>query len=107
MNPAEGAVTAAAFYAPPGSYAPTHLLTGSADGAVCVWAAGGGWEAMKAMRGHRCAHSAAACRRRRRRRQCSAPPSARRLLAPLTAACLRPGCAERRSPASRCTPRAS
>lgn len=53
MNPAEGAVTAAAFYTPPGSYAPSHLLSGSADGAVSVWAAGGGWEAMKTMRGHR------------------------------------------------------
>lgn len=53
MSPGEGAVTALAFFAPAGGYNPTHLLSGSADGSVSVWAAGGGWESMKTMRGHR------------------------------------------------------
>eukprot|EP00887_Chlorella_sp_A99_P003281 scaffold9.g3281.t1 len=53
MNPAEGAVTAAAFFVPAGAYTPTHLLTGSADGALSVWVAGGGWQALKTLRGHR------------------------------------------------------
>lgn len=53
MSPGEGAVTALAFFTPPGGYAPTHLLSGSADGSLSVWSAGGGWECMKTMRGHR------------------------------------------------------
>ncbi|KAL4436114.1 hypothetical protein ABPG77_005562 [Micractinium sp. CCAP 211/92] len=53
MSPGEGAVTALAFFAPAGAYNPTHMLSGSADGCLSVWAAGGGWESMKTMRGHR------------------------------------------------------
>ncbi|EFN60143.1 hypothetical protein CHLNCDRAFT_133558 [Chlorella variabilis] len=53
MSPGEGAVTALAFFAPAGAYNPTHLLSGSADGSVSVWQAGGGWECLKTMRGHR------------------------------------------------------
>ncbi len=53
MSPGEGAVTALAFFAPAGAYNPTHMLSGSADGSLSVWAAGGGWESMKTMRGHR------------------------------------------------------
>lgn len=53
MSPGEGAVTALAFFTPAGGYAPTHLLSGSADGSISVWSVGGGWECMKTMRGHR------------------------------------------------------
>lgn len=53
MSPGEGAVTALAFFAPVAAYNPTHLLSGSADGSLSVWVAGGGWESMKTMRGHR------------------------------------------------------
>lgn len=53
MSPGEGAVTALAFFTPPGAYAPSHLLSGAADGSITVWSVGGGWEAMKTMRGHR------------------------------------------------------
>jgi hypothetical protein len=58
--PGEGAVTALAFAAPPGRYAPTHLLAGGADGRLAVFRAGGGWELMKTMRGHRGAVAALA-----------------------------------------------
>ncbi|KAL4422432.1 hypothetical protein ABPG75_008629 [Micractinium tetrahymenae] len=53
MSPGEGAVTALAFFTPAAAYSPTHMLSGSADGSLSVWAAGGGWESMKTMRGHR------------------------------------------------------
>jgi protein MAK11 len=53
MSPGEGAVTALAFFAPAGAYSPTHLLSGCADGTLSVWSAGGGWECMKTLRGHR------------------------------------------------------
>lgn len=53
MSPGEGAVTALAFFTPPAAAAPSHLLTGAADGSLTVWSAGGGWEAMKVLRGHR------------------------------------------------------
>jgi hypothetical protein len=53
MNPGEGAVTALSFFTPPGRYAPSHLLAGCSDGSVSVWRAGGGWECLKSLRGHR------------------------------------------------------
>lgn len=53
MSPGQGAVTALCFFTPAAAYAPSHLLTGAADGMLSVWAAGGGWECMKSMRGHR------------------------------------------------------
>ena len=53
MSPGEGTVTALAFFAPAGAYSPTHLLSGCADGTLSVWSAGGGWECMKTLRGHR------------------------------------------------------
>lgn len=37
MSPGEGAVTTLAFFVPTGAYNPTHLLSGSADGAISVW----------------------------------------------------------------------
>ncbi|KAL4855055.1 p21-activated protein kinase-interacting protein 1-like [Chlorella vulgaris] len=53
MSPGEGAVTALAFFTPAGAYNPTHMLSGSADGSMSVWQAGGGWECMKTLRAHR------------------------------------------------------
>jgi WD40 repeat protein len=53
VNPGTGPVTAAALFTPPGRAAPTHLLSGGADGALAIWRSGGGWEALKLMRGHR------------------------------------------------------
>jgi WD40 repeat protein len=52
VNPGQGAVTAVALFAPPARAAPTHLLSGGADGGVAVWRAGGAWEHLKLMRGH-------------------------------------------------------
>lgn len=53
MNPGEGAVTSVKFFCPPGKAYPANFLSGSADGSVHVWKAGGGWEHMKPLRGHR------------------------------------------------------
>lgn len=53
MNPSEGAVTCVQLYTPPGHTNPTNLLSGSNDGTIHVWSAGGGWEHMKPLRGHR------------------------------------------------------
>jgi protein MAK11 len=52
MSPGEGAVTALAFYTPAEASSPTHLLSGAADGSVAVWAASGGWDCMKILKGH-------------------------------------------------------
>ena len=54
MNPGEGAVTAVAFFTPESAAAPTHLLSGAADGSIAVWAAGGDWECLKLLKGHKC-----------------------------------------------------
>ncbi|KDD73128.1 hypothetical protein H632_c2506p1, partial [Helicosporidium sp. ATCC 50920] len=40
-NPAQGAVTAVALFAPPGRVSPQHLLTGAAGGEIAVWARSG------------------------------------------------------------------
>jgi WD40 repeat protein len=53
MNPTNGAITALQFFTPHGRYNPTHLLSGSADGALSIWTTGGGWECLKTMRGHK------------------------------------------------------
>lgn len=51
MNPGDGAVPCVQFYAPPSSRgAPSHMLSGSADGSIAVWGAGGGWEHLKLMK---------------------------------------------------------
>jgi WD40 repeat protein len=64
MNPGQGAVTALSFFTPnndnsnnnpqqPLYYAPTHLLAGSEDGQLSVWQAGGTWELLKVIKGHK------------------------------------------------------
>jgi protein MAK11 len=81
MNPGDGAITCAAFHTPPtppaaaaaaagaaagaagsagsssssssSSRRPSHLLTGSDDGSIAVWRAGGDWEALKLLKGHK------------------------------------------------------
>ena len=53
MNPGEGAITALAFFTPGGGGVPSHLLSGAADGSIAVWAAGGGWDCMKLLKGHK------------------------------------------------------
>ena len=53
VNPGEGAVTCVELFAPPGEVEPSHLLSGPGDGSLHVWSVGGGWEHMRALRGHR------------------------------------------------------
>lgn len=54
MNPGEGAVTAVAFYTPLSSpKGPSHLLSGSADGCVAVWAVESDWDCVKTLKGHK------------------------------------------------------
>jgi protein MAK11 len=53
MNPGEGAVSSLVFFTPKEGYSPTHLLAGCSDGTISVWRAGGGWECMRTLRGHR------------------------------------------------------
>lgn len=53
MNPGEGAVSSLVLFTPSGGYNPTHLLAGCTDGTISVWRAGGGWECMRTLRGHR------------------------------------------------------
>ncbi|KAK9816721.1 hypothetical protein WJX72_004220 [[Myrmecia] bisecta] len=53
MSPGDGAVTAVKFYTPRATAAPTHLFSGSADGGLSIWKAGGGWECLKTLKGHR------------------------------------------------------
>ena len=51
MNPGEGAVTAIAFYTPlDASKGPTHLLSGSADGCIAVWAVESDWDCVKTLK---------------------------------------------------------
>lgn len=53
MNPGDGAITCVKFFTPPGSARPSHLLSGSDDGSIAIWSAGGEWEALKLLRGHK------------------------------------------------------
>ena len=55
MNPGDGAVSAVRFFAPAPGAAPSHLLSGSADGSVSIWAASADWDCLKTLPGHRCA----------------------------------------------------
>ncbi len=54
MNPGEGAVAAVAFFTPERAAAPSHLLSGAADGTIAVWAVGGDWDCLKLLKGHKC-----------------------------------------------------
>jgi WD40 repeat protein len=53
MNPCDGPVPCLELYAPPGAVQASHMFTGSSDGAICVWKAGGDWQHLKIMRGHK------------------------------------------------------
>lgn len=53
MNPGDGAITCVKLFTPPGAAKPTHLLSGSDDGSIAIWQAGGDWEALKLLRGHK------------------------------------------------------
>ncbi len=53
MNPGDGAVPCLTFFSPRPGAAATHLFTGSADGSISIWQAGGEWEHLKIMRGHK------------------------------------------------------
>jgi WD40 repeat protein len=53
MNPGDGAIPCLQFYTPPGASNPSHLFSGSDDGSIAIWKAGGGWEHLKLMRGHK------------------------------------------------------
>lgn len=53
MNPGDGAITCVRLFTPPGASRPTHLLSGSDDGSIAIWQAGGDWEALKLLRGHK------------------------------------------------------
>lgn len=47
-------MTAVAFYTPlEGSGGPTHLLSGSADGCIAVWAVESDWDCVKTLKGHK------------------------------------------------------
>lgn len=51
MNPGDGAVPCIQFFCPPsGTGGPSHMLSGSADGSIAVWQAGGRWEHLKLMK---------------------------------------------------------
>lgn len=52
-NPGDGSITSLQFFTPQRRYAPSHLLAGCADGSISIWRAGGGWEHLKSLRGHR------------------------------------------------------
>ncbi|GLC45171.1 hypothetical protein PLESTB_000427800 [Pleodorina starrii] len=54
MNPCDGAVPCLEFYTPEGRSTPSHMLSGSADGAINIWRCRD-WEHLKVMRGHRAA----------------------------------------------------
>jgi len=53
MNPGDGAITCVKLFTPPGGVRPSHLLSGSEDGSIAIWQAGGEWEALKLLRGHK------------------------------------------------------
>lgn len=53
MNPGAGAIPCLQFYTPPGALNPAYLFNGSEDGSIAIWKAGGAWEHLKLMRGHK------------------------------------------------------
>eukprot|EP00873_Tetraselmis_striata_P026041 jgi/Tetstr1/446305/TSEL_033849.t1 len=60
MHPGYGAITCLDSFTPPESPVPTHLLSGGEDGVVNVWQAGGEWEHLQSMTGHKAAVSSVA-----------------------------------------------
>eukprot|EP00198_Chlamydomonas_reinhardtii_P003849 XP_001693185.1 predicted protein [Chlamydomonas reinhardtii] len=59
MNPCDGAVPCLQFFTPEGRSTPSHMLGGSADGAINIWRCRD-WEHLKVMRGHKGAVNALA-----------------------------------------------
>ncbi|KAK9834995.1 hypothetical protein WJX81_002961 [Elliptochloris bilobata] len=53
MSPGDGAVSAVRFFAPAPGAAPSHLLSGSADGSISIWAANAEWDCLKTLPGHK------------------------------------------------------
>lgn len=53
MNPADGAIPCVELFTPHNSITPSHMFTGSSDGSIAIWKAGGAWEHMKVMKGHK------------------------------------------------------
>ena len=52
---ADGALTAVAFVQPDLQAVPTHLLSGTSEGTICVNEVGKDWTWLLGMTGHRCA----------------------------------------------------
>ncbi|GLI69685.1 hypothetical protein VaNZ11_014373 [Volvox africanus] len=52
LNPCDGAVPCLEFFMPESRSAPSHMLSGSADGAINIWRCKD-WEHLKVMRGHK------------------------------------------------------
>ena len=53
INPGDGAITCVQLFTPPGTTRPSHMFSGSADGSIAIWKAGGDWEHLKLMKGHK------------------------------------------------------
>ena len=53
ISPGSGAVSAVAWHTPAQNLAPTHLLSGAADGGISVWQAGGEWTCYKSLYSHK------------------------------------------------------
>ncbi|GIL89377.1 hypothetical protein Vretifemale_17193 [Volvox reticuliferus] len=52
LNPCDGAVPCLEFFTPESRSLPSHMLSGSADGAINIWRCKD-WEHLKVMRGHK------------------------------------------------------
>ncbi|GIL51838.1 hypothetical protein Vafri_7748 [Volvox africanus] len=52
LNPCDGAVPCLEFFTPESRSVPSHMLSGSADGAINIWRCKD-WEHLKVMRGHK------------------------------------------------------
>lgn len=53
VNPVDGAVPCIELFRPAGKAQPSHMLSGTTDGTICIWKATGDWEHLKLMKGHK------------------------------------------------------
>mmetsp|Transcript_38248 Transcript_38248/g.108128 ORF Transcript_38248/g.108128 Transcript_38248/m.108128 type:complete len:206 (-) Transcript_38248:906-1523(-) len=53
MQPGQGAITCLESFTPEGLTTPTHLLSGGEDGVVNSWEAGGSWDHLSSLKGHK------------------------------------------------------
>ena len=53
VNPVDGPVPSICLFKPTGQSQPKHMLSGTNDGSICIWKAGGDWEHLKVMKGHK------------------------------------------------------